>query len=294
MYAEIITIICITVISIIMIGCIIATILYDKLNHKRIIHTGENENNDWLFSNFQETVFDIFFKNPKSDVLCGISQTEYIRYCQVLHLVPNIKNMVAYRIEAVVISLTIGIIACIVSYNITAIAICCILIVITVYLLWILPYATFKTKAENRLYHIEDDLPRFLSLLEKAMDLPIDQAMKVTATKFKSPLSEDIMDSLNKVALGANGWTETLVNLAKIYKIEAFSDLILEIVNSYEQGVNVRSLVIRKAKEVEQNRLYAVESHDSQIKTLIFLPIIVFKVLPLMALICLPMIKDFI
>lgn len=294
MYAEIITIICITVISIIMIGCIIATILYDKLNHKRIIHTGENENNDWLFSNFQETVFDIFFKNPKSDVLCGISQTEYIRYCQVLHLVPNIKNMVAYRIEAVVISLTLGIIACIVSYSITAIAICCILIVITVYLLWILPYATFKTKAENRLYHIEDDLPRFLSLLEKAMDLPIDQAMKVTATKFKSPLSEDIMDSLNKVALGANGWTETLVNLAKIYKIEAFSDLILEIVNSYEQGVNVRSLVIRKAKEVEQNRLYAVESHDSQIKTLIFLPIIVFKVLPLMALICLPMIKDFI
>lgn len=294
MIAEIITIICITVISIIMIGCIIATILYDKLNHKRIIHTGENENIDWLFSNFQETVFDIFFKNPKSDVLCGISQTEYIRYCQVLHLVPNIKNMVAYRIEAVVISLTLGIIACIVSYSITAIAICCILIVITVYLLWILPYATFKTKAENRLYHIEDDLPRFLSLLEKAMDLPIDQAMKVTATKFKSPLSEDIMDSLNKVALGANGWTETLVNLAKIYKIEAFSDLILEIVNSYEQGVNVRSLVIRKAKEVEQNRLYAVESHDSQIKTLIFLPIIVFKVLPLMALICLPMIKDFI
>lgn len=294
MYAEIITIICITVISIIMIGCIIATILYDKLNHKRIIHSDENENNDWLFSNFQETVFDIFFKNPKSDVWCGISQTEYIRYCQILHVIPNIKNMVAYRIEAVVISLMLGIIACIVSYSITAIAICCIFIFFTVYLLWILPYATFKAKAENRLYHIEDDLPRFLSLLEKAMDLPIDQAMKVTAAKFKSPLSEDIMDSLNKVALGANGWTETLVNLAKIYKIEAFSDLILEIVNSYEQGVNVRSLVIRKAKEVEQNRLYAVESHDSQIKTLIFLPIIVFKVLPLMALICLPMIKDFI
>ena len=294
MYAESITIICITVISIIMIGCIIATILFDKLNHKRIIHSDENENNDWLFSNFQETVFDIFFKNPKSDVWCGISQTEYIRYCQILHVIPNIKNMVAYRIEAVVISLMLGIIACIVSYSITAIAICCIFIFFTVYLLWILPYATFKAKAENRLYHIEDDLPRFLSLLEKAMDLPIDQAMKVTAAKFKSPLSEDIMDSLNKVALGANGWTETLVNLAKIYKIEAFSDLILEIVNSYEQGVNVRSLVIRKAKEVEQNRLYAVESHDSQIKTLIFLPIIVFKVLPLMALICLPMIKDFI
>ncbi len=293
MQSEIITIICVVTLSIIMIGCIIAIFLYDKTNKKHIISAHQNHD-DWLFTNFQETVFDTFFPHPKSNDLCGISQVDYERYCKILHIQPNIKRIVAYRIEALLISLVIGIIACIVSYSILAFLVCLILIAATIYILWLLPYTQLKTKAEERLYHIEDDLPRFLSLLEKAMDLPIDQAMKVTCSKFESPLSDDIMDSLNKVALGANGWTETLVDLAKVYQIESFSDLILEIVNSYEQGVNVRALVVRKAKEVEQNRLYAVESHDSKIKTLIFLPIIVFKVLPLMALICLPMIKDFI
>lgn len=188
----------------------------------------------------------------------------------------------------------VGIVLYVTSYSIAAISVCVILILCIIYLLWVKPYSDIKSAAEERLFKIQDDLPRFLSLLEKAMDLPVDQAMLVTASRFSSPLSDDIMDSINKVSLGANGWTETLVDLAKIYKLDDFSDLMLEIVNSYEQGTNVRALVIRKSKEVEQNRLYAVESHDSKIKTLIFLPIIVFKVIPLMALICVPMMKDFI
>lgn len=293
MHAEIITIICIMVIAIIALCCLIAIIVYDKTNKKRIVSTVHKQN-DWLFSDFQENVFDTFFPRTKGDMICGISQTDYMRYCKVLHIMPNIKKLVSYRIEAVIIVLCFLVIAYIVSYNLLMSLLCFAIITVIAYLLWFMPYANLKMKAERRLYQIEDDLPRFLSLLEKAMDLSIDQAMKVTCSKFDSPLSDDILDSLNKVALGANGWTETLVDLAKTYKIEAFSDLILEIVNSYEQGVNVRTLVMRKAKEVEQNRLYAVEAHDSQIKTLIFLPIIVFKVLPLMALICLPMIKDFI
>ena len=94
------------------------------------------------------------------------------------------------------------------------------------------------------------------------------------------------------MALGANGWQETLLDLARTYEIENFSDLVLEIINSYEQGVNIRPLVTRKAYEVEQSRMYAVESHDARIKTMIYLPIIGLKVLPLMALICLPMLGD--
>ena len=155
-----------------------------------------------------------------------------------------------------------------------------------------MPYSRLKSQVENKLFYVSDDLPRFLSLLEKAMDLPIDQAMLVTASKFDSPLSEDLIDSINKVALGANGWQETLLDLARTYEIENFSDLVLEIINSYEQGVNIRSLITRKAHEVEQSRMYAVESHDARIKTMIYLPIIGLKVLPLMALICLPMLGD--
>ena len=158
--------------------------------------------------------------------------------------------------------------------------------------LWYLPQKRMESEVADKLFYVKDDLPRFLSLLEKAMDLPIDQAMVVTASRFDSPLSQDLIDSINKVALGADGWQQTLMDLAKIYQIEDFSDLVLEIVNSYEQGVNVRPMVNRKSYEIEQSRMYAVEAHDAKIKTLIYLPVIVLKVLPLMALVCLPMLAD--
>ena len=290
---EIITTICRSILAIITILSIIAIFIYDKNKGKQTLSTS-NDITDWLFSNFQHTVFTTFYKNPKGESLCGINIEEYYRYCKIVHESPSLENLVALRIEAAGISFILLLLALLMSYNITFTAVCLLIASGIIYLLWIMPFSQIKNKAEERLFHIQDDLPRFLSLLEKAMDLPIDQAMIVTATKFQSPLSEDIIDSINKVSLGANGWTETLVDLAKVYKIEDFSDLILEIVNSYEQGVNVRELVNRKAKEVEETRLYAVEAHDSKIKTLIFLPIIALKVLPLMVMICLPMLSNFV
>ena len=134
MQSEIITIICVVTLSIIMVGCIIAIFLYDKTNKKHIISTHQNHG-DWLFTNFQETVFNIFFPHPKSNDLCGISQVDYERYCKILHMKPNIKQIVAYRIEALLISLLIGVIAYIVSYNILAFLVCLIFIAATIYIL---------------------------------------------------------------------------------------------------------------------------------------------------------------
>lgn len=293
MRSEIITTMCMSMLAIILILSLIAIFVYEKGQKKQTLGAKRSDD-DWLFSNFQKTVYDMFYKNPKGDSLCGISQEEYYRYCKILHITPHIETYVALRFEAAFILFFLLAGALFMSSNMLIMTICLLLAATVFYLMWIMPYSQIKDKAEERLFHIQDDLPRFLSLLEKAMDLPVDQAMIVTATKFESPLSEDIIDSINKVSLGANGWTETLVDLAKIYKIEDFSDLILEIVNSYEQGINVRSLVNRKAKEVEETRLYAVEAHDSKIKTLIFLPIIAFKVLPLMVMICLPMLSNFV
>ena len=290
---EVIVTTCVTVLAVILILSVVAILVYEKEQKGQALGQKKTEG-DWLFSNFQKTVYDMFYKTPKSDSLCGISQEGYLRYCKILHIAPHIEDYVALRIESAFISFFLLLGALLMSSNLLIMIVCLLMAATVVYLMWMLPYSQIKNKAEERLFRIQDDLPRFLSLLEKAMDLPVDQAMIVTATKFESPLSEDIIDSINKVSLGANGWTETLVDLAKIYKIEDFSDLILEIVNSYEQGVNVRSLVNRKAKEVEETRLYAVEAHDSKIKTLIFLPIIALKVLPLMVMICLPMLSNFV
>ena len=290
---DIISSIIASVIAIILFLIAIAVILYEKQKKSAALNKKADE--DWLFSNFQRSIYNLFFKKSSSESLCGISRSEYKRYCRILHEPEQYENIIALRIEAVAISFIFLVLAYSLSFYSIIIEVICFLIALTIfYIMWALPYNKLKSKADEKLFIIQDDLPRFLSLLEKAMDLPIDRAMLVTASHFQSPLSEDLIDSINKVSLGANGWTETLVDLARTYKIEDFSDLILEIVNSYEQGVNVRELVNRKATDVEQTRLFAVEAHDSKIKTLIFLPIIALKIIPLMLLICLPMIGDFI
>ena len=290
---DIISSIIASVIAIILFLIAIAVILYEKQKKSAALNKKADE--DWLFSNFQRSIYNLFFKKSSSESLCGISRSEYKRYCRILHEPEQYENIIALRIEAVAISFIFLVLAYSLSFYSIIIEVICFLIALTIfYIMWALPYNKLKSKADEKLFKIQDDLPRFLSLLEKAMDLPIDRAMLVTASHFQSPLSADLIDSINKVSLGANGWTETLVDLARTYKIEDFSDLILEIVNSYEQGVNVRELVNRKATDVEQTRLFAVEAHDSKIKTLIFLPIIALKIVPLMLLICLPMIGDFI
>ena len=291
MKPEVIMVISLTVLSIFLIAIVLGAIVYERATKKRKLE--KVKGGEWLFSNFHNVVFDMIYKSSKAEKLCGVDRLEYERMCKIVHRSPEFKKIVAYRIEGAVICFLFLLMAYIMSYSVVAMIICLIAGIGSLYLLWIMPYSRLKSQVENKLFYVSDDLPRFLSLLEKAMDLPIDQAMLVTASKFDSPLSEDLIDSINKVALGANGWQETLLDLARIYEIENFSDLVLEIINSYEQGVNIRPLITRKAYEVEQSRMYAVETHDARIKTMIYLPIIGLKVLPLMALICLPMLGDF-
>lgn len=81
---EIITTICISVLAIITILSIIAIFIYDKNKGKQTLSTS-NDITDWLFSNFQHTVFTTFYKNPKGESLCGINIEEYYRYCKIVH-----------------------------------------------------------------------------------------------------------------------------------------------------------------------------------------------------------------
>lgn len=270
----------------------VGALVYDRVNKKKMLDNSKD--GDWLFAGFHEKVFSLFYKDSKAASLCGINRETHARYAKILHKKPEFEKMVAMRVEGIMILMACLTIAWLMLGNIPFTIAFAFIGGISFYILYMFPFKKLQGDAEERLFHVEDDLPRYLSLLEKAMDLPVDKAMLVTASKFKSPLSEDIIDSINKVSLGADGWQTTLVDLAKTYDIKVFSDLMLEVINSYEQGVNIRPLINRKAYEVEQNRLYAVEAHDAKVKTLIYLPIIGLKILPLMAMICLPMLSEFI
>lgn len=80
---DIISSIIASVIAIILFLIAIAVILYEKQKKSAALNKKADE--DWLFSNFQRSIYNLFFKKSSSESLCGISRSEYKRYCRILH-----------------------------------------------------------------------------------------------------------------------------------------------------------------------------------------------------------------
>ena len=99
---DIISSIIASVIAIILFLIAIAVILYEKQKKSAALNKKADE--DWLFSNFQRSIYNLFFKKSSSESLCGISRSEYKRYCRILHEPEQYENIIALRIEAVAIS----------------------------------------------------------------------------------------------------------------------------------------------------------------------------------------------
>ena len=292
MPGNIIGLMALTSVSIIMFLCVVFSFLYDKTKEKnKLIKTAPED--DWLFSCFHESVYDLMYKKPPHDTMIGLSIEEYHKYCDILKEPFRPKKMIAFRIEGVSILLAfIGVGYSMIEQSLAlSVSLICTGVVLA-YVIGFMPFASIKNRANERLFKIRDDLPRFLSLLEKALDFSVDQALRITAMKFKSPLSDDMLDTLNTVALGAGGWQDSLVRLADTYRIDAFSDVVLDLINAHEQGMNIRTLVNRKCYEIEQIRLYDVEQHDQKVKSMIYFPIMTMKLLPMLILICYPMLTS--
>lgn len=274
---------------------LLAVFWYDYEHRLKVLGTEKRDENDWLFSNFSEKVYDLFYGGKKPEgTMYGINVEQYERQCRILHREPKTKTVIARRLEGMLVLIATmalaycamqidNVIAVIVGFSGGA----------AFYILYVYSTTDISRRSKNRLERVKEDLPRYVVLLEKAMDLPIEQALRITSEKFESPLSTDLIDSFNEAALGvSSGWQGTLIGLAKRYDLDSFSSFVLDIINAYEQGIDIREAVLRKQKELEEERIYDVQAHDSKIKTIVFIPVIVFKLVPVAAIICLPMLMS--
>ena len=280
----------------VMVLCLLLAVFWYDYEHRlKVLGSGERDEKDWLFRNFSEKVYDLVYgdKEPEG-TMYGINVEKYERQCEILRTEPKTKMVIARRLEgAVVLIFTLAMAYFAIQIDDAIAIIVGISGAAAFYMLYVYSTTDVSRRSRDRLERIKEDLPRFVVLLEKAMDLPIEQALRITAEKFKSPLSTDLIDSFNEAALGvSSGWQGTLVGLAKRYDIDPFSSFVLDIINAYEQGIDIREAIIRKQKELEEERIYDVQAHDSKIKTIVFIPVIIFKLIPVAALICLPMLMS--
>lgn len=264
---------------------------YERMRRKTIINVSSE--GDWLFGGFHDVVYDMFCgKDETKTKAFGIDLAEYGRLCEILHIEKKPKRIIAMRIEGIACFIIFFVLFYIFTNHIVLAEIFFAAALFAGWILAIRPISKMKKDADARIDEIRDDIPRFLALLEKALSFPIDQAILITAKKFKSPLSDDLMDCFHQVSLGAGGWQDMLKELASVYMIDSFNDIVMDIVNAYSQGINIREIISRKAIEIEKTRMYEVESRDAKTKSMIFLPIMATKIIPMIAMMCYPMIKD--
>ena len=282
--------------SMAMITMLCATWYYEisQRDRKRIGEDVSEREEDWLFSGFHEKLYRLFFREDPKGMVLGIDLSKYEKACQVLHAKPEPEKIIAMRLEGLFAMLLCLILAYLSGRISTMVPL---LFVFSgfcfLFLLGVYPLARIKKEASDRITLVQDDLPRFVILLEKAMDLPVDQAILITAGKFRSPLSDDLIHGFREASLGVSGgWQKTLIRLAKQYSITEFSSLVLNILNAYNNGSDIREAVTRKGKELEQSQLYSIEEKDSKIRTLVFIPVILFKLVPVTVLLILPMVMS--
>lgn len=123
------------------------------------------------------------------------------------------------------------------------------------------------------------------------MGFPVDQAIDLTAQNLQDTiLADELLKTLAETKVGAYSWQEALEHLASAYGVDTLSDFVLDITNAYKLGSSITDSVARKSKDIKQSNLVAMKERASKLTNTILFPILFFKIVPVIALMAVPII----
>lgn len=272
-------------ISIFLFFTLLAILIYEKQPKSR--YTDEK---DWLFYQFDYKIYEVLF--PSNISACDICEKlkfkieDIEKYCKILHIEPDYKHMAVIRIVSclmVAISVPFGMF---ISMPLGAIG-----IFIGLFMIFY-PELDLKGKTNGRRNELESEIPRFLDLLQTALylNMPVEQAIVITCNNLDGVISEELKESIAQSQISVSGWQKVLQDLALLYDVDIFTELILDMITSYDKGASISESVSRKAKDIRQSHLLHVKEKASKTTTTILLPVVAFKIVPMLAFLCVPMI----
>lgn len=247
----------------------------------------------WLFENWQLQIYDTLFrgKDP-SDIgkSIGIDVAKYNHNCMLIKQKNRLKHVIIDKLCGFTI---IGISAIIMIISVNPFVI--LIGLIASFPLIALPIHRVESAADKRRFAIADELPRFLDMLHSALiiGMPVNQAIEITAQNLPDTvLAEELLQTLAETQVGAYSWQEALEKLANNYQVDSFSDFVLDITNAYSLGASIQDSVARKSKDIKETNLMAMKERASKLTNTILFPILLFKILPILAIMAVPIILE--
>lgn len=244
----------------------------------------------WLFDNFFENLTDSFIAEEDLNKVArrlSVATDKYFFNCAITRQTAQLKKVVGTRIFAIAIL----ILSVVLGFLTQSLVIVIIGTTIAVMLFVYLPMKA-DADAKKRKNTIQLELPRFLDLLKTALqiNLPVDQAIEITARHIDCTLSDEMLAALAEAKMGTLSWQAALQKLAQQYEIDDLSDFILDIIVAFDKGISIYDVVAKKAASMKQSRLLNAKEKASKLTSWIVLPMFAFKVIPLLILMMLPLI----
>lgn len=272
---------------------VIVLILFSKPPKNKITDKSEDNNpQELLYDHFFERLYDAIFgdKDPVNVAKkYGLEYDIYMLNCRIANYTPNMKKEAMQRVLGTILLLVCVVLSFVLFNPIPFI------IGIAFYYLWITSVKSKVAKmAEHRKAQIMIELPRFVDLLHSALEvgLPVDLAIQTTAESVPGIFSEDLRVSLTEMQLGASNWQGALESIAHKYDINILSDFVLDIITAYNKGISITDAVAREAIEIRQNAILVAKERTAKMTTTILVPLAIFKILPLLAIMMIPIIVN--
>lgn len=233
------------------------------------------------------------FTNKQPELVAkklGINAEKYYKNCAIIQQKPNLEGIIAIiGLSAISILwfVAIGLITGIWYVTILGLIVC---VLCAIY-----PLKHVEEKAADVRSQLANEMPRFLDMMQTALyiNLPVEEAIEITAKHLKGTLlADEFLKTLAEIQLGAYGWQTALENMSQKYEVDAFSDFVLDVVTAYDKGVSIYDVVVRQNKEIKQTNMLALKENANKLNSTILIPIAVFKLVPLIIMICIPIISQ--
>lgn len=252
----------------------------------------KDPNDAWLFHDWSTVLYDLFIKAEPLTFgkKIGFDVPEYTHNCEIAGIAPRPKDVIMKKLLGYLLLVLFGVLGLFLSN----------LYILIAALLLSIPLIFFPAQqadkaAKVKKFRMIEELPRFIDLFGTALmiNMPVEEAILTTAKSLPdSLLAKEFLRAIAETKLGVYDWQDALENMSRKYEVDVLSDFSLDLINSYNKGVPIADAVARKSKDIKQSNLLTMKERATKLTSTILLPVLGFKVLPLLALLCVPIIQQ--
>lgn len=154
----------------------------------------------------------------------------------------------------------------------------------------------FGDKIKKRTIEIERDLPNFLDLLYSSCKTghTITEAIKKVSTKYIGTVADEFNEAMVEFKGNGGDFKEAMENMMERNNIESLTNVLSDILISYEKGDEQIVDTIKEEAEVMREIVNAeIDEQANKKSTSLMLPMMAFFFFPLMLFLLLPLLSQF-